>query len=39
MVKQAPGVERKGGVAGQKRIKKHFSSILDHDHLVQFMNA
>lgn len=39
MVKQTPGVERKGGVAGQKCIEKHFSSILDRDQLIQFMNA
>lgn len=39
MVKQAPGAERKGGVVGQKCIKKHFSFVLDHDHLIQFMNA
>lgn len=39
MVKQAPGVEREGGVEGQKCIKRHFSSVLDHDHLVQFMDA
>lgn len=39
MVKQASGVEREGGVAGQKCIKKHFSSLLVHDHLIQFMNT
>lgn len=39
MLKQAPGVERKGGVVGQKYIKEPFSSLLVHDHLIQFMNA
>lgn len=36
---EAPGVKGKGGVADQKCINKHFSSLLVHDHLIQFMNA